>query len=186
MSAPNNDSYMPPAAIPDYTIRHATLRQLQVFESIYRHGSFTRAAEELFLTQPTVSMQIKKLTDVMGLPLFEHVGRNVERVARVFDPVRVAAPRGGRALECSGIDHELVDRIGRPRRERIDRGDPFFAVGRVLVVEDRGSLALLARARDGEEYARSDDRCLHHAPAFSSENPYASWRRSRAVRRFSR
>ena len=78
MSAPNNDSYMPPAAIPDYTIRHATLRQLQVFESIYRHGSFTRAAEELFLTQPTVSMQIKKLTDVMGLPLFEHVGRNVE------------------------------------------------------------------------------------------------------------
>ena len=63
--------------MPDYLIRHATLRQLQVFEAIARLGSFTRAAEELFLTQPTVSMQIKKLADSMGLPLFEHVGRNV-------------------------------------------------------------------------------------------------------------
>lgn len=64
--------------MPDRLIRHATLRQLQVFEAIVRLGSFTKAAEELFLTQPTVSMQIKKLTDAMGLPLFEHVGRNVE------------------------------------------------------------------------------------------------------------
>jgi DNA-binding transcriptional LysR family regulator len=63
--------------MPDYLIRHATLRQLQVFEAIVRLGSFTRAAEELFLTQPTVSMQIKKLAESMGLPLFEHVGRNV-------------------------------------------------------------------------------------------------------------
>ena len=73
-----DQSYTPPGAVPDYLIRHATLRQLQVFETIVRLGSFTRAAEELFLTQPTVSMQIKKLTDVIGLPLFEHVGRNVE------------------------------------------------------------------------------------------------------------
>ena len=64
--------------MPDYLIRHATFRQLQVFEAIYRLGSFTRAAEELFLTQPTVSMQMRKLTDAMGLPLFEHVGRNVQ------------------------------------------------------------------------------------------------------------
>jgi len=73
----SEQSYTPPAAMPDYLIRHATLRQLQVFEAIVRLGSFTRAAEELFLTQPTVSMQIKKLADSMGLPLFEHVGRNV-------------------------------------------------------------------------------------------------------------
>lgn len=73
----NEQSYTPPAAMPDYLIRHATLRQLQVFEAIVRLGSFTRAAEELFLTQPTVSMQIKKLADAMGLALFEHVGRNV-------------------------------------------------------------------------------------------------------------
>lgn len=64
--------------MPDYLIRHATLRQLQVFEAIFRLGSFTRAAEELYLTQPTVSMQIRKLTEVIGLPLFEQVGRRVE------------------------------------------------------------------------------------------------------------
>jgi DNA-binding transcriptional LysR family regulator len=64
--------------MPDYLIRHATLRQLQVFEAIVRHGNFTRASEELFLTQPTVSMQVKKLADAMGLPLFEHVGRSVK------------------------------------------------------------------------------------------------------------
>lgn len=78
MPIQKDNSYTPAAAMPDYLIRHATLRQLQVFEAIYRLGSFTRAAEELFLTQPTVSMQIRKLTDAMDVPLFEHVGRNVE------------------------------------------------------------------------------------------------------------
>src|SRR4030066_306909 len=58
-------------------MRHSTFRQLEVFEAIARLGSFTRAAEELFLTQPTVSMQIKKLTEAVGLPLFEHVGKKI-------------------------------------------------------------------------------------------------------------
>lgn len=57
--------------------RHATLRQLQVFEAVARLGSFTRAADELFLAQPTVSMQIKKLADTIGLPLFEQVGTRI-------------------------------------------------------------------------------------------------------------
>jgi len=58
-------------------LKQATLHQLQVFEVAARHGSFTRAAEELFLTQPTVSMQIKQLTKAVGLPLFEQVGRKL-------------------------------------------------------------------------------------------------------------
>ncbi len=79
MSTSNDlHSYTPPAARPDHLIRHSTFRQLQIFESVFRLGSFTRAAEELFLTQPTVSMQIKKLIDAIGMPLFEHVGRRVE------------------------------------------------------------------------------------------------------------
>ena len=61
----------------DHLIRHTTLRQLQIFEASVRFGSFTRAAEALFLTQPTVSMQIKKLADTVGLPLFEQVGRKL-------------------------------------------------------------------------------------------------------------
>jgi len=47
------DDYNQPIAMPDYLIRHATLRQLQVFEAIVRHGNFTRASEELFLTLHT-------------------------------------------------------------------------------------------------------------------------------------
>lgn len=56
---------------------HATLHQLKVFEATARHGSFTRAAEELYLTQPTVSMQVKQLTKSIGLPLFEQVGKRL-------------------------------------------------------------------------------------------------------------
>jgi len=61
--------------LPDQLLRHITLRQLQIFEAIVRLGSYTKAAEELFLTQPTVSMQIKKMSDNVGLPLFEQVDR---------------------------------------------------------------------------------------------------------------
>ncbi len=55
----------------------ATLHQLKVFATVARHGSFTRAAEELFITQPTVSSQIKQLTKAIGLPLFEQIGKRL-------------------------------------------------------------------------------------------------------------
>ncbi len=54
-----------------------TLRQLQVFESVARNLSFTRAAGELHLTQPAVSMQIRQLEDSLELPLFEHLGKKI-------------------------------------------------------------------------------------------------------------
>jgi len=56
---------------------NVTFRQLKVFEAVARHLSFTRAAEELFLTQPAVSMQVKQLEQHVGLPLFEQVGKKV-------------------------------------------------------------------------------------------------------------
>ncbi len=58
-------------------MRHISLRQLEVFEAIARHRNFTRAAEELHLTQPTVSMQVKKLVECVGLPLFEQIGKKI-------------------------------------------------------------------------------------------------------------
>lgn len=54
-----------------------TLRQLQVFESVARHLSHSRAAAELFLSQPAVSMQIKQTEQIVGLPLFEQVGKKL-------------------------------------------------------------------------------------------------------------
>ena len=56
---------------------HTTFRQLEIFEAIARLGSFTRAAEELYLTQPTVSMQMKKLTEAVGVPLITQVGKKI-------------------------------------------------------------------------------------------------------------
>lgn len=55
----------------------ATLHQLKVFETVARNGSFTRAAEELLITQPTVSSQVKQLTKSIGLPLFEQIGKSL-------------------------------------------------------------------------------------------------------------
>lgn len=55
----------------------ATLHQLKVFETVARNGSFTRAAEELLITQPTVSSQVKQLTKSVGLPLFEQIGKSL-------------------------------------------------------------------------------------------------------------
>ncbi|MFH2140695.1 MAG: LysR substrate-binding domain-containing protein [Pseudomonadota bacterium] len=58
-------------------MKNATLRQLKVFEAVARNLSFTRAAEELFTTQPTVSIQLKQLTDIVGQPLLEQIGKRV-------------------------------------------------------------------------------------------------------------
>jgi DNA-binding transcriptional LysR family regulator len=56
-------------------MKNATLRQLKVFECVARHLSFTRAAEELHLSQPAVSTQVKELEHHAGLALFEQLGR---------------------------------------------------------------------------------------------------------------
>lgn len=56
---------------------HLTLQQLRLFESVYRNSGYTRAAEELHLTQPAVSIQIKRLENQVGLPLFEQVGKKI-------------------------------------------------------------------------------------------------------------
>lgn len=57
--------------------RRMSLRQLQVFEAVARLLSYTRAAQELYLSQPTVSMQIKKLEADIGLPLTEQIGKKI-------------------------------------------------------------------------------------------------------------
>lgn len=56
---------------------HLTLRQLKIFEAVARHLSFSRAADELHLTQPAVSMQVRSLEEAAGLPLTEQVGKKI-------------------------------------------------------------------------------------------------------------
>lgn len=54
-------------------LRHVTFRQLQIFTAVVQQKSFTKAADDLYLAQPTVSLQIKKLGETIGLPLLEQV-----------------------------------------------------------------------------------------------------------------
>lgn len=54
---------------------NVTLRQLAIFARVAATGSFTRAAEQLHLTQPAVSQQLRQLTEAVGEPLLETVGR---------------------------------------------------------------------------------------------------------------
>jgi DNA-binding transcriptional LysR family regulator len=58
-------------------MKNLTLRQLRVFASVARHLSFARAAEELSLTSPAVSMTIKELEAEVGLPVFDRTSRRV-------------------------------------------------------------------------------------------------------------
>jgi LysR family transcriptional regulator, low CO2-responsive transcriptional regulator len=74
-------------------MKNATLRQLKVFEAVARNLSFSRAAQELHLTQPAVSTQIRKLQDHAGLPLFEQLGKKIH-----LTPAGVEMLHSGRAI----------------------------------------------------------------------------------------
>ena len=56
---------------------HITLRQLRIFEAVARHTSISRAASEMHLTQPAVSMQMKQLEEQIGVPLLEQIGKRL-------------------------------------------------------------------------------------------------------------
>lgn len=61
--------------------RHLSFRLLQVFRQVVQSGSITTASRLLHLTQPTVSLQLKKLSDVVGEPLFEYQQQKLQLTA---------------------------------------------------------------------------------------------------------
>ena len=71
-------------------IRRLTLRQLKVFETVARLSGFSRAAKELHLAQPTVSLQVKQLADAIGMPLYEQIGKKIH-ITEAGALVRAAA-----------------------------------------------------------------------------------------------
>ncbi len=93
---------------------HLTLQQLRLFEAVARLKHITRAAEEVHLTQPAVSIQIKKLEDTVGTALLELVGRRIhltEAGQEVYAAARDILQRLGE-LELS-LD-ELKDEVAGP------------------------------------------------------------------------
>mgnify|MGYP001772775502 FL=1 len=59
------------------SLMRITLRQLQVFRAVCESHSYSRAAEEMALTQPAVSLQIRQLEELVGQPLFEYLGKKL-------------------------------------------------------------------------------------------------------------
>lgn len=79
-------------------VNRLTFRQLQMFLAVYQSQSYSRAGEQLGLTQPAVSSQIRQLESALGVPVFEYVGRKLyctaageklaKSVERIFDELR--------------------------------------------------------------------------------------------------
>ena len=74
-----------------YVMFHATLQQLRLFDAVAEQKSDTRAAEQVHLTQPAVSIQIKRLEGKVGTPLIEHIGKELHLTVageEVFDAAK--------------------------------------------------------------------------------------------------
>lgn len=99
-------------------IRRLTLHQLRVFLAVVRRRSFTRAAEELLISQSAVSAQIRELTGQLGVPLFDLVGK------------RIFVTEAGRVLEEQAIRvEEIIEEIDRRFLARREGGAGVVRVG---------------------------------------------------------
>lgn len=90
-------------------LKHGTLPQLRAFEASVRLGSLTRAAQELHMSQATASVQVKKLSETVGLPLFEQVGR---RIYLTPAGQRVYASCGDLFRSLSDLERTLAEMRG--------------------------------------------------------------------------
>ena len=108
------------------------LRQLQAFCCAATFGSMTRAAEQLLITQPAVSLHVRELEHELGTPLFE---RNGPRIA--------LSPAGERFYELAFPLVEGMDGLDREFARRLDN----LATGELRVASgDGGANFLLPRA----------------------------------------
>jgi LysR family transcriptional regulator, low CO2-responsive transcriptional regulator len=133
-------------------MKHLTLRQLRVFAAAAHHRNFSRAADELHLTQPAVSTQIKELAADVGLPLFERVGRRTYLTAAGEEMLACAKAISLRMKETEdALAHLKGVTGGRLNVAVISAGDYFFP--RVLAAFGAGhpgiSFNLTVHNREG-------------------------------------
>ena len=87
------------------SVRHATLRQLKIFDTLAHHMSVARTAESLNLTPPAVSIQVRQLSDSVGHPLLEQIGKRLYLTAA---GQVVAAACRDLFDRIEGLDQELA------------------------------------------------------------------------------
>jgi LysR family glycine cleavage system transcriptional activator len=94
------------------------LSAVRVFEAAARHGNYTRAAEELGMTQAAVSYQMKLLEERLGAPLFARSGRGIaltEHGRRIAPQITSAFDTMGEAFGAVRAENEAVLTITAPR-----------------------------------------------------------------------
>ena len=101
------------------------LHQLKYFQTVARLGHVTRAAEELYISQPSLSRSIEQLEQELGVPLFDRQGR------------RIRLNRYGRIL-LRRVDFAFED-LERARREIADLIEPEQGEVRLLVLGGSGT-----------------------------------------------
>ena len=183
-------------------MKNATLRQLRVFVAVARHLSFARAADELSLTPPAVSMQIKELEGHVGLPLFDRSSRSVtlttvgeyvlEHAQRVLAAMRDAEDLVARfsGLETGVLDVAMVSsaKYFLPRMLAQFRGahpgiEIRLQVGsnreQVVTLLQNGEVELAIMGRPPVQWAtRAEAFAIHpHVLVTSLNHPFASQRR---------
>lgn len=99
--------------------RHLTLHQLRIFLSVAEHQSFSKAARSLHLSPPTLSLQVKQLSETVGQPLFEQIGKQIYLTA------------AGHQLAAASRD--ITDRLERLSEdlsalEGVERGQVRLAI----------------------------------------------------------
>ena len=159
-------------------MKNATLRQLKTFEAVARHLSYSRAAEELHLTQPAVSLQVKQLEEHAGLPLFEQLGKKIYLTAAGIEMLR----HGRMIIQQFRETEDAMAQLqgvagGRLNVAVISAGDYFFP--RLLAEFQRShdNVSLKLTVHNREELLRSlQDNLL----AKRSEWPDLLWAYRRA------
>jgi DNA-binding transcriptional LysR family regulator len=104
------------------------LHQLRYFVTVVREGTFTKAAERLYITQPSLSEQIRKLEQELGSPLFERLGRTLA----LTNAGEAFLPHAERVLVEVEQARLRVQEVRGLRRGRITIGALPSAAGRLL------------------------------------------------------
>ena len=127
------------------------LTQLEFFIKVVEEGSFSKAAERVYRTQPAVSIAIRRLEEEIGAPVFERSQKApalTELGKLVYDYAKrilsVVAPRTIRIL-WKPVDRDpdgvAVDQaagaVGQPARRALDVAVPVIVHRRVLVLNDQ-------------------------------------------------
>ncbi|MEB2523478.1 LysR family transcriptional regulator, partial [Burkholderia multivorans] len=123
---------------------------LLVFEAAARHESYTRAADELSLSQSAISRQIQTLEDQLGVPLFRREGRSVKLTdvgRRYFAEVGGALGRI-RGATLQAMSHQAgagTHGLNQVRRQFEARADPHLSVVEPVVRKPFRPCVLIAR-----------------------------------------